>query len=71
MALLTAEEEYRLTEIEDTINKMFTLIDGVGSKTRLNRLWVLFQNDLGKLSARLTTLETSMTEILALARKLQ
>jgi hypothetical protein len=68
---LTAAEETRLENAEDTTQQLKHLIDGAGSKNQLNRLLVLCNEEIRKLNARVATLETEVSELLVLARKLQ
>lgn len=68
---LTFSEEQRLTNAEETAQQLSHLIEGAGSKNQLNRLLVLCNEEVRKLNARVTTLETQVQELLVLARKLQ
>jgi polyhydroxyalkanoate synthesis regulator phasin len=68
---LTFAEEERLTNAEEITQQLKHLIDGAGSKNQLNRLLVLCNEEVRKLTARVATLETQVQELLALARKLQ
>lgn len=67
----TAADEKRLRSIETIVYRLSVLIEGAGSKNQLNRLLVLAQNQVDKLSTRVDALETQMDEILELARRLQ
>jgi hypothetical protein len=68
---LTAQEEERLQQVEEYVVKLFKLLDGAGSRNRLNRWYVLLSNMNNTLSEKVTEIETELDEILALARKLQ
>ena len=67
----TKTEEDRLSACETLTTQLGHLIQGTGSKNQLNRLLVLCQEETRDLTNKLNTLETDMTTLLALARKLQ
>ena len=68
---LTAAEEERITELEDTVKRLTKLMQGSGSKNQLNRLLILAQEEIRKLTDQLEPIEIQTQETLALARKLQ
>jgi hypothetical protein len=68
---LTNSEQLRLTNAEETAQQLKHLIAGAGSKNQLNRLLVLCNEEIRKLTARVASLETEVQELLELARKLQ
>jgi hypothetical protein len=68
---LTRTEELRLENAEETAQQLKHLISGAGSKNQLNRLLVLCNEEIRKLNARVASLEEEVSELLALARKLQ
>lgn len=70
MALTTAEEK-RLQAVEENLAKLFKLLDGAGSKNRLNRWYIVLNNQIDKLTTRTGSLESDMATTLELARKLQ
>lgn len=70
MALSTAERK-RLETAEDVIQRLAKLIEGGGSTNQLNRLLVLANNEISKLTIRVAALETEITTLLTLVRKLQ
>lgn len=64
-------EQVRITELETQMEELIRLLDGAGSKNQLNRLHVLMSRELERAQTRLTALEASAEEILALVRKAQ
>jgi len=68
---LTTNERKQLTELETAAKNLALIIKGAGSKNQLNRLLVLCQDQNRKLTDRVTALETQMTKILDLVRRLQ
>lgn len=68
---LTAAEEERIQELEDTVKRLTILMQGSGSKNQLNRLLILAQEEIRKLTTQLEPIETQAEECLELARKLQ
>ena len=68
---LTAAEEERIQELEETVVRLTKLMQGSGSKNQLNRLLILAQEEVRKLTTQLEPIEADTEECLALARKLQ
>jgi len=68
---LTLDEETRLQNTEETTQQLKTLIDGAGSKNQLKELTMLANEQIRRLEARVTTLESDVTTLLALAQSLQ
>jgi len=68
---LTIQEEIRISELENTTIRLTQLMKGSGSKNQLNRLLVMAQEDIKKLTDILAPMEDKTNTILALARKLQ
>lgn len=68
---LTYGEEQRIQNIEKTTQKLLDLLDGASSKNMLNRLLTLCNEENRRLSTKITDLETKLTTLIALARKLQ
>jgi hypothetical protein len=68
---LTYEEQVRLKNAEETTQSLKTLIDGASSKNQLKQLLVLCQEQLRRVESRLDTIESDLSELLTLARKLQ
>jgi len=68
---LTPAEDRRLNKIEAEILTLTRLIKGAGSKNQLNRLLVLQQKTNEELEEKVEGLESEMSDLLALARKLQ
>jgi len=68
---LTAEEEARVQDIEEQIVNLFRLLDGAGSRTRLDKHYIVFQNDLNKLEERMDEFSADLAELSARIRKLQ
>ena len=70
MALSTAER-LRLEAAERALETIAISLRGAGSKNQLNRLLVLAQDQMRKLTIRVEAIETTATELLALLRRLQ
>ena len=70
MALSTVER-LRLEAAERTLEQIAVSLRGAGSTNQLNRLLVLAQDQMRKLTTRVEALETTATELLALLRRLQ
>lgn len=68
---LTPVEELRLQKVEEIAAKLGHLIQGIGSKNQLNRLLTLCNDENRKIGLRIDTLETDVSELLDLVRKLQ
>jgi len=68
---LTASEEERLREAEQDLVKINKLLDGVGSKNQLNRLYVLLLREVEELSNAASEIEEKVNEVLEYARKAQ
>lgn len=68
---LNAAELVRLTKVEKNLRYLAEQMEGSGSKNQLNRLLVLAQNELSKVTTRIEAVETKVEELLELARKLQ
>ena len=68
---LTGDEEARVQAIETKITKLFRLLDGAGSRTRLDKHYITFQRDLKSLEERMDTYEDDLSELSARIRKLQ
>lgn len=71
MATLTNSEEQRLQKVEATTTQVAHLVKGTGSKNQLNRLLTLCQEQIRDLDGKVTDLETEVTTLLRLTRKLQ
>lgn len=70
MSLSTAERK-RLEKAEEVIQRLAQLIEGGGSVNQLNRLLVLANGAVEKLTTQVEELEETSHEILTLVRKLQ
>ena len=68
---LTNSEETRLRNAERTVQSLKTLIENAGSKNQLNRLLVLAQEEIKRLTTKVDSLEAEQTVLLGLLRKLQ
>jgi len=68
---LSYEEKVRLKNAEETAQELKTLVDGAGSKNQLKQLLSLCNEQLRRIESRLDTTETSLQELLTLARRLQ
>lgn len=68
---LTAAEEDRIQTIEQDLGKLFRLLDGAGSKNRLNRWYALLSREMKRLEERMDDMNEDLEDALALARKLQ
>lgn len=68
---LTAQEEERLQQVEEYLVKLFKLLDGAGSKNRLNRWYILLSNNIKTLEEKIAEVESDLSDVLELARKLQ
>jgi hypothetical protein len=68
---LTPAEEKRISDIETKTVKIGHLVQGTASKNMLNRMLVLAQQEMGGIRTSLEALETQMSTLLTLARKLQ
>ncbi len=68
---LSSSERIRLNELEETINQLAQLVKGGGSVNQLNRLLVLAQDKIVKLSDQVTEMEDTVETLLDLVRKLQ
>jgi hypothetical protein len=68
---LSNAERIKLEKIEEYLIDLAHLVKGGGSRNQLNRLLVLAQDTNRKLTARVEELESQMSEVLELVRKLQ
>ena len=68
---LTYSEETRLRNAERTVQDLKDLIEQAGSKNQLNRLLVLAQEEMKRLTSKVGALESQSTTLLGLLRKLQ
>lgn len=68
---LTAAEEKRIAELETKTVQIGHLVQGTASKNMLNRMLVLAQEEMSGIRTALEGLESQMSTLLALARKLQ
>ena len=68
---LTDTEELKIAELEETAKILAKLTKGAASKNQLNRLLVLTQETIARLTKRVEELERQMDKLLTLARKLQ
>jgi len=68
---LTYSEEVRLKNAEETTAELKTLVNGAGSKTQLNQIRNLCNEQLRRIEARLDTIESDVSELLTLAQSLQ
>jgi hypothetical protein len=68
---LTAAEEKRIENLEETVQQLSTLISHAGSKSQLNKLLVLCNEEVRKLTSKVDSLEAEVQELLTLARRLQ
>jgi hypothetical protein len=68
---LTPVEEQRISDLETKTVQIGHLVQGTASKNMLNRMLVLAQEEIGSIRTKQEALETQMSTILALARKLQ
>jgi len=69
--VLSTTERKRLEGLEETINNLAQLVKGGGSKNQLNRLLVLAQEKVRKLTVVVESLEVDMAIVLTNVRKLQ
>jgi len=68
---LTYSEAKRLKNAEETTAQLKTLVNGAGSKSQLNQVRMLVNEELRRIESRLDTVEASVTTLLALAQSLQ
>jgi hypothetical protein len=68
---LTIAERKRLEKVEDVAQRLAKLIEGGGSTNQLNRLLVLANDGITKLTNLVEELETETQTLLELVRKLQ
>lgn len=68
---LTESELEQFTALENKVLALANLLKGASSKNQLNRLYLLDQETIKKLTERVGSLETKMQELLGLVRKLQ
>jgi len=68
---LTPVEEKRISDLETKTVQIGHLVQGTASKNMLNRMLVLAQEEMSGVRTSLEGLETQMSTLLALARKLQ
>jgi cell division protein FtsB len=68
---LTPSEKARMKKAEETLVSLQNLIEGAASTNQLNRLLVLANEEIRRLTERVETLETKVNELLDLAKKLQ
>lgn len=68
---LTNSEETRLSEAETKVTQIGHLVMGTGSKNQLNRLLTLCQEQIRDLKGKMDVLESDVSTLLDLARKLQ
>lgn len=68
---LTYSEEQRLRNAERTVQSLKDLINEAGSKNQLNRIEILAQEEIKRLTAKVDVLESQAATLLSLLRKLQ
>jgi hypothetical protein len=68
---MTAAQQKKMTELEGAMNDLFQLLRGTGSKNMLNRLYVLLNREIERITLKVDELEESVEEILEYARKAQ
>ena len=68
---LTFEEQKRINNIEETVQDLSNLIKNVSSNDMLNRLLVLGNEEIRRLTERVDSLEDKVITLTTLARKLQ
>ena len=68
--ILTHEEMQRLNNIEQSVQKLQTLVSNVGSKNMLNQLHVLVQESVRKMSSRVSKLEEKVEELITEVNKI-
>lgn len=68
---LTSEEELRIRNIENELDKMLHKLKYAASKNMLNRLHALTEQIKDRMDTRMDEAESQLQELLELARKLQ
>ena len=68
---MTPLEERKMMELEESLNSLFRLLRGTGSKNMLNRLHVVLSREIEKLETKTDEVQTRVDEILEYARKVQ
>jgi len=68
---LTALESKRIQDVETLLNQLKTLITGASSKSNLNRLRVLCNEEVRRIEERQATIITRLETLITLCEKLQ
>ena len=67
----TYQEQTRIYNIEETVQHLSDLFDNAASKSMLNRLLVLAQEEIRRLNSRLDEVESSVSTLIELSKKNQ
>jgi hypothetical protein len=68
---MTPLEEKKMMELEESLNELFRLLRGTGSRNMLNRLQVVLMREIEKLETKADQVQTRVDEILEYVRKAQ